>query len=376
MIYLDNSATTIPDPSVIESYQQVIKNIVGNPSSLHSLGGQAERLLETARKQVATQLGVNTEEIIFTSGGTEGNNMAIKGIALAHQNRGKHIITSTIEHPSVLEVCASLEKLGFGVTYVPVHKNGVVDLEVLEQSIREDTILISIMHVNNELGSIQPIREIGEIAKRYPKLYFHVDDVQGLGKVPLALHQQHVDMATFSGHKIHGLKGTGIFYIRQGTTLFPLLHGGDQEYGLRSGTEHVAGAVAIAKALRLIKESEQNKRAHLQHLNAYLCEGLKQTDSVVINSSQHSAPHIVNISIPNLKPETVIHALGEHDIYVSTTSACSSKSRDDSAVLTACGFSKTRSQTALRISLAYTNTEAELKEFLHVLNDVIEQLLN
>src|SRR5690625_5661148 len=218
MIYLDNSATTIPDPSVIESYQHVIKNIVGNPSSLHTLGGQAERLLETAHKQVARQLCSNTEEMIFTSVGTEGNNVAIKGIALAHQNLEKHIITSTIEHPSVLEACASLEKLGFEVTYIPVHKNGVVDLDVLEQAVREDTILITIMHVNNELGSIQPIREIGEIAKQYPKLYFNVDDVQGLGKVPLALHKQHVDMATFSGHKINVLKETAIFYIRKETT--------------------------------------------------------------------------------------------------------------------------------------------------------------
>lgn len=226
MIYLDNSATTKPHPSVLESFQQVSSTYFANPSSIHQLGGTTETLLLAAKKQAADILGIGVDEVIFTSGGTEGNNTAIKGIALEHQGRGKHIITSSIEHPSIYEACQSLETLGFEVTYLPVDGNGVVSAAELEKAIRNDTILISIMHVNNETGSIQPIEKIGSIAKRYPKLFFHVDAVQSIGKVLVQLKDSGIDICTFSGHKIHGLKGTGMLYVNNRTKLFPLLHGG------------------------------------------------------------------------------------------------------------------------------------------------------
>ena len=229
MIYLDNSETTIPDPSVVQSFQKTIEAYVSNPSSIHPLGGTSEKLLETARNQAASILEVEPKEIIFTSGGSEGNNMAIKGIALEHQNRGKHIITSAIEHPSVEEACFSLEKLGFEITVLPVDRNGVVNVDDVKRAVREDTILVSIMHVNNEIGSIQPIKEIGMFLREFPKLYFHVDAVQGFGKVPLSIKDAHIDLCTLSGHKFHGLKGTGILYVNKRTVLFPISHGGGQE---------------------------------------------------------------------------------------------------------------------------------------------------
>lgn len=373
MIYLDNSATTKPDTSVLESFQQVSTEFFANPSSIHPFGGKAEKLLKAARRQAAEILGVETEEIIFTSGGTEGNNIAIKGIALEHQNRGKHIITTDIEHPSIYEACKGLEQLGFEITYLPVNADGVISVEDVKRAIREDTILISIMHVNNEIGSIQPIEAIGELAKNYPKLFFHVDDVQGLGKVPLKLRNSGIDLCTFSAHKIHGLKGTGMLYINKHTTLFPLFHGGNQEKEKRSGTENLAGIVAMVKALRLIKEKEKNKVEHLYHLQQYLHEHLEKIDGVMVNTPKGAAPHIVNISVPNVKPEVIIHMLGEHDIYISTKSACSSKLKDESKVLAACGFPTERTTSALRISLSYDNTEEEMKIFLQTLQQAIKQ---
>src|SRR5690625_1741185 len=337
MIYLDNSATTRPDPSVLASFQQVSEKYFANPSSIHSLGGETEKLLEKAREQLSQILRVDQEEVVFTSGGTEGNNLAIKGIALEHQKRGRHIITSQIEHPSVFDTCKNLEQLGFEVTYLPVDQNGVISIEELKQSIRTDTILISVMHVNNELGSIQPIQEIGRIAKQHPKLFFHVDDVQGFGKVPLNLTNSGIDLCTFSGHKIHGLKGTGMMYIDKRTSLFPLLHGGNQENSLRSGTENIAGSVALARASRLIKENEQKNLAHLKHTHEYLRNQLEEMSNVYINTPTHAAPHIMNISVPGTKPEIIIHMLAEQNIYISTKSACSSKQLDESRILAACG---------------------------------------
>ncbi|WP_337020245.1 cysteine desulfurase family protein [Oceanobacillus massiliensis] len=373
MIYLDNSATTKPDPSVLESFQQVTNNYFANPSSIHQLGGTAEKLLLTAKKQAAELLGTETEEIVFTSGGTEGNNTAIKGIAFEHQGRGKHIITSDIEHPSIIEACKSLERLGFEVTYLPVNEKGVVSVDDLEKAIRKDTILISIMHVNNEMGSIQPVIEIGKIAKKHPKLFFHVDGVQGLGKVPLKLKDSGIDLCTFSGHKIHGLNGTGVLYVNKHTKIFPLFHGGNQEQSLRSGTENLAGAVSFVKALRLIKEREKNEWRHLEELQQYLLDDLRTMDGVVVNTPQNAAPHIINMSVPGIKPEVIIHMLGEQGIFISTKSACSSKLKDESKVLAACGFGRDRSTTALRVSLTYDNTMEEMNIFTKALAEAIRQ---
>ncbi|SDK43595.1 cysteine desulfurase family protein [Sediminibacillus albus] len=374
MIYLDNSATTKPYIEVIDSFNQVSEKYFGNPSSIHPTGAEAEKLLLRARQQAASVMDVEEEEIVFTSGGTEGNNTAIKGIALAHQTRGKHIITSQVEHPSVLESCRALEKLGFTVTYLPVDHVGSVSTTDLEAAITEETILISIMHVNNEMGTIQPIKEIGLIAKKYPKLHFHVDNVQGFGKVPLRLADSGIDLCTVSGHKIHGLKGTGFLYVRKGTLLFPLLHGGDQEMSYRSGTENLAGNAALVKAIRIALENQTSKIQHLCHLKETLWNYLSALDQVVINSPKDHAPHIINFSVPGFKPEVVIHALSEKGFYISTKSACSSKQEDQSSVLAACGLPDSRSNHALRISLSYQNKQTEIEEFCKAFSEVLNQL--
>lgn len=373
MIYLDNSATTIPDPSVVESYQKASEKFFANPSSIHQLGGATEKLLQTAKQQAASILQVDANEIIFTSGGTEGNNIAIKGIALEHQNRGKHIITTAVEHPSVDEACQSLETLGFEVTVLPVDEEGLVDVKDVKKAIREDTILVSIMHVNNELGTIQPIEQIGKLLSNYPKLYFHVDAVQSLGKVPLDIQKAQIDLCSFSGHKIHGLKGTGILYVRKQVSLFPLFHGGGQENGLRSGTENVAGGVSMVRALRLIKEKQQNQTNHLQAMHDYLWNELESIEGVQINSPHNGAPHILNVSVPRIKPEVIIHMLGEKEIYISTKSACSSKEKDESKVLAACGLPREITISGLRISLSYNNTQEEMERFVASLKEAIHQ---
>ncbi len=374
MIYLDNSATTKPYPEVVDTFQKVAEQYYANPSSIHSFGSEAERLLLQSKKQAAQLLKIAAEEVIFTSGGTEGNNIAIKGIALEHQNRGKHIITSQVEHPSVLEACASLEKLGFEVTYLPVTEAGEVRLEDVKESIRQDTILLSLMSVNNELGTIQPIYEIGQVVKLHPKLFFHVDHVQGLGKLELDFYECGIDLCTMSGHKIHGLNGTGALFIKKGTRLFPLHHGGGQEGAYRAGTENLPGIVSFVKALRLILEKKQTELSTLKNLNRRLREGLAQNRFVIINSPKDAAPHIVNVSVPGFKPEVVIHALGEKNIFISTMSACSSKRADESAVLAACRLREDRTTSALRISLSYHTTQKEIDIFVSELANVLTEL--
>lgn len=374
MIYLDNCATTKPFPSVIESYRQVSDAYFANPSSIHALGAEVDRLQQKGREQAATILDVDPEEIVFTSGGTEGNNIAIKGIAFEHKARGNHIITTEVEHPSVYEACKSLEKHGFHITYLPVNEFGVIDIHHLEQAITDETILVSIMHVNNEIGSIQPVLEAGKLLQKYPKITFHVDAVQSLGKVSLPLEQSGIDLCTFSGHKIHGLKGTGILYVRQGTALYPLFHGGGQEREFRSGTENVAGNVAFVRALRLIKEKEAEHREALMRKKERMLARLSEVSGVHINNPNDGAPHIINVSVPPLKPEVVIHALYEKDIVISTQSACSSKRSDVSRVLEACGHSLERASSGLRISMSYETTDAEVDEFCEVFPKVIREL--
>ncbi|WP_217586993.1 cysteine desulfurase family protein [Lentibacillus saliphilus] len=374
MIYLDNSATTKPDPSVLDSFLQATTVYFGNPSSVHQLGGTAEKLLQQSKQQVAQLLNVKESEIIFTSGGTESNNTAIKGIALQHQNRGRHIITSAIEHASIIEPCQALTELGFEITYVPVDEDGVVSPTAIQDAIRDDTILISIMHVNNEIGSIQPISDIAAIANQHPKLFFHVDAVQGIGKVPLDLSEPGIDMVTMSGHKIHGLKGTGLLYIKEGTSIFPLLHGGHQEQGLRAGTENVAGIVAFAKALRLAIQKQDMHGHELSELHNMLRRKLEHIPDIQINTPIHAAPHIMNISTPWHKPEVLVHMLAEKGIYISTKSACTSKQSEASTVLLACGHSQLNAKSAVRISLAYDTTEEDVTTFVDTLTQIINQL--
>ncbi|SFA39483.1 cysteine desulfurase [Parageobacillus thermantarcticus] len=375
MIYLDNSATTKPFPEVVDSFVTVATKYFGNPSSLHELGMKAERLLTQAREQIAAALGVKPNEIIFTSGGTEANNFAIKGVALQYRHRGNHIITTAIEHPSVSEPCQQLEQLGFEVTYLPVNENGIVTVEEVKKALRDDTILVSIMHVNNEVGSIQPVEEIGALLARYPKTIFHVDRVQGISKVPLDMKKARIDLCTMSAHKFHGLRGAGILYVRQGIQLSPLLAGGGQEMQFRSGTENVPAIVAMAKALRMSLEKYDKQIDYLLEVKQAWFNELKTIPSIQINTPfADSAPHIINFSLNGIKPEVFVHELEKRDIFVSTTSACSSKKKTPSKTLLAMGADDKRAESGIRISLSFENTLEEIPTAIAAMKEAIEKL--
>jgi cysteine desulfurase len=374
MIYLDNSATTKPYKEVLDIFLTVSEKYFANPSSLHSKGGEAENLLTAARKSISALLDVQPSEIVFTSGGTEGNNIAIKGIAFQHQNRGKHLITTAVEHASSYESFQYLETQGFEVTYLPVDEAGVVSIEDLKEALRPETVLVSMLHVNNETGTIQPIEEIGKILKEHKKIFFHVDNVQGIGKVPLQLKEWGIDLCTISAHKIHGLKGTGLLYIKNGVTLSALFTGGEQEYRKRAGTENVAGIASMAKALRLTLDEMRIKKEKMLEVKQVFTEGLKNIEGVELNTPEkHSAPHIVNFSVEGIKPEVLIHALDKRNIFVSTRSACSSKQGGASRILLEMGLDERRASTAIRISTSYDNTLEEAKNTLKVLE---EEILN
>lgn len=376
MIYFDNSATTKPYSEALDTYSKVSEKYFGNPSSLHRLGLEAEQILTKSREAVASLFQVDPKEIIFTSGGTEGNNLAIKGIALEHINRGKHIITSTIEHASVYETFQSLEKLGYDITYLPVHNNGLVSPEQVKAAIRQDTILVSLIHVNNETGAIQPIEAIGAVIKQYPKVFFHVDHVQGVTKVPLSIKEAGVDLLSVSGHKFHAPNGTGVLYVRKGVALSPLFTGGVQEGKLRAGTENIAGAAALAKALRLSLEKSVEGVSSLKNLKDIVVQRLTAIKGVHINHSEdNSAPHIVNFSVPGIKPEVLIQSLSEKEIYVSTKSACSSKLASPSRVLLEMGLSQEIAESGIRVSFSFENTEEEVNVFITELEKIIPELL-
>ncbi|AOH56108.1 cysteine desulfurase NifS [Peribacillus muralis] len=374
MIYFDNSATTKPYPEVLESFLKVSSDYFGNPSSLHGLGVQSEKLLSAARKQVADLLQVNSSEIYFTSGGTEGNNLAIKGAAHSRMNRGKHIITTAIEHPSVEDACQSLMHAGFEISILPVNESGQIELSDLKDALREDTVLVSIMHVNNEVGSVQPIAEVGKVLSQYPNVLFHVDNVQGAGKVPLSLREAYVDICTYSGHKIHGLKGTGFLYVREGVRIDPLFHGGNQETKIRSGTENVAGIVALSKAFRISMNNQLLYHDKLEQIKKHLYKGLMEMQGVLVNSPEEGAPHILNFSVPLLKSEVLLHALESDGIIVSTTSACSSKKRAVSKTVDAMFHDQARSESVIRISTTYGNGLDEAKQVLAAIQKIVANL--
>ncbi|CAC96866.1 aminotransferase class V-fold PLP-dependent enzyme [Listeria innocua] len=374
MIYFDNSATTKPNAAVLETYTKVASNYFANPSSLHRFGAKSKELLDTSRKQIATMLDVLPEEIIFTSGGTEGNNLAIKGLAYSYKNRGKHIITSSIEHPSVRLVMEELEENGFTVTYLKVDKNGVIQLDELKAALTDETILVSIMGVNNEVGSIQPLQEIGEILASREHTFFHVDFVQGIGKIPLEIDKHAIDLLTFSGHKFHALRGTGALVKRKNVHLHPEIIGGGQEMGYRSGTENLAGGVALAKALRLTLENE-SKRAELIEIRDYLLTEITQMPDMTVHTKKSvAAPHIVCFSAKGHRGEILVHALEKEDIYISTTSACSSKQKLASSTLKAMGVTDEEATGAVRVSLSYENRLSEAKIFIQKLQEIIENL--
>ena len=375
MIYFDNSSTTKPYKEVVDSFVTVSTKYFGNPSSLHGLGATSEGLLSQARKQVAGLLQVKEQEIYFTSGGTEGNNIAIKGVAMAFQARGKHIVTSAIEHASVKEACKQLENFGFEITYLPVDANGRVSVEDVKKAVRDDTILVSIMQVNNEVGSIQPIEEIGNFLKRKEKVFFHVDFVQGVNKVTLRIKESGIDLCSLSAHKFHGIKGTGILYVRDGIRLSPLFSGGNQERKLRSGTENVAGAVSCAKALRMSFEEMNKNSERLLKLHTFLRSELMKINGIIINSPEkHCAPHILNFSVPKIKSEVLVHALEDRQIYVSTTSACSSKQKAFSDTILMMTNDEELAISSIRISLSYENTMEEAKQFISALKAVLGNL--
>lgn len=375
MIYFDNCATTKPYMEVMDSFVKVSTDFFANPSSLHKLGGQAEGLINQARNQLAGLLNIKPREVFFTSGGTESNNLAIKGSAMMYKSRGNHLIATNIEHPSIRESMEQLKSFGFEITYLPVNSEGRISVEDLKNAIREETILVSIIHVNNEVGTIQPIEEIGEVLKKYPKILFHVDHVQGITKVPLDFHKYGIDLCSLSAHKFHGLKGNGILFIREGVRISPILTGGSQEGQFRSGTENVAGIVAMAKALRLSTLKQEKQLEQLNNIKNSLLNELKKEKEIIIHTPiDYSAPHIINFSVKGFKAEVFVHALEEEDIYVSTTSACSSKIKTVSHTLIGMGVEEEIAKSAIRISLSFDNTEEEVRRVIIAIRQTIQKL--
>ncbi|NLL45055.1 MAG: cysteine desulfurase [Mollicutes bacterium] len=361
MIYLDYSATTPVNSEVLDSFNKACLQFVGNPNSLHKLGTEARNLINEATKQIAEILNVKESEIIYTSCASESNNLAIKGIALKYKNRGNHIITTPLEHSSIYGPLNYLQEQGFEVDFVNLTKDGLVDIDHLKSLIKDTTILVTINSVNSELGIQQPIDEIGKILKDYPKCFFHVDMTQSVGKVPVFLN--NVDLATFAAHKFYGLKGIGVLIKKEKIMLEPLIHGGKSTTIFRSGTPALPLIVSLSKALRLIYQDFNSKYNHVKELNDYLREKLSKYKDIVINSNQYSIPHILNISVLGVKPETFLHALEEYDIYISTQSACSSETSISKAVY-ALTKDDNISSSSLRISLSYLTTKEEIDTFL------------
>ena len=375
MIYFDNSATTKPYPEALATYTEVATRIWGNPSSLHNLGSQATRILEASRKQIAELIGKKAEEIYFTSGGTEGDNWILKGVAFEKAPYGKHIIVSDIEHPAIKESAAWLKTQGFEVDYAPVDARGFVKVDALANLLRPDTTLVSIMAVNNEIGSIQPIHDIAALLEDRPTVSFHVDAVQALAKVATEVYlPECVDFATFSSHKFHGLRGVGFVYIKEGKKITPLLTGGGQEKEMRSTTENVAGIAATAKALRLAMENQEAFASKTQQMKEVIRKELANyPDVTVFSGEDHFAPHILTFGIKGVRGEVVVHAFEEFDIYISTTSACSSKAGKPAGTLIAMGVDKSIAQTAVRLSLDLENDMSQVEQFLTKFKLIYEQ---
>ena len=375
MIYFDNSATTKPYPEALATYTEVATRIWGNPSSLHNLGSQATRILEASRKQIAELIGKKAEEIYFTSGGTEGDNWILKGVAFEKAPYGKHIIVSDIEHPAIKESAAWLKTQGFEVDYAPVDARGFVKVDALADLLRPDTTLVSVMAVNNEIGSIQPIHDIAALLEDRPTISFHVDAVQALAKVATEVYlPERVDFATFSSHKFHGLRGVGFVYIKEGKKITPLLTGGGQEKEMRSTTENVAGIATTAKALRLAMENQEAFASKTQQMKEVIRKELANYPDVTIFSGEdHFAPHILTFGIKGVRGEVVVHAFEEFDIYISTTSACSSKAGKPAGTLIAMGVDKSIAQTAVRLSLDLENDMSQVEQFLTKFKLIYEQ---
>ncbi len=376
MIYFDNSATTAVNPMALRTYTDVATKIMGNPSSLHGSGTTATRLLEASRRQIAELLGLDSQEIFFTSGGTEGDNWIIKGVAFEKRPYGNHIIVSSVEHPAVKNAAEWLKTQGFELDYAPVDADGFVIVSELEKLIRDETILISVMAVNNEVGAIQPIQEISELLADKPTISFHVDAVQAIGKVPLETWlTDRLDFATLSAHKFHGPRGVGIVVAKKGKRLTPLLHGGGQEHNWRSTTENLAGIAATSKALRLAVDEDDFKRKKMLAMKQAILEELEKHKKVYVFSKMTDfAPNILTFGIRGVRGEVVVHAFEQHDIYISTTSACSSKKNAAAGTLVAMNVPSKLATSAVRISLDPTNNMAEVEQFLTVFRQIYQEL--
>lgn len=374
-IYLDHNATTPVNPEVVKAMLPYYEDVFGNPSSIHQFGQQARKAIEEAREKLADFIGANIEEIVFTSGGTEANNLAIKGVAYANCKKGKHIITSSIEHHAVLNPCKYLEKQGFKVTYLPVDKYGIISPDSVKKAITNETILITIMHANNEVGTIEPISEIGKIA-REEGIYFHTDAVQSIGKIPVNVDSLNVDLLSLSGHKIYGPKGIGALYIRKGTRIEPLIHGGHHERNRRGGTENLPAIVGLGKAIEIAKSSMKEEEIRLTHLRNTLESGiLKNIDNVYLNGHPtQRLPNTLNMSFEYVEGESIILNLDLKGIAASTGSACTSGSKEPSHVLKAMGVEGALAQGSVRFSLGKDNTLEDIEYLLEVLPEIVNRL--
>lgn len=375
--YLDNSATTRCYKEAAEKMYRVMTEEYGNPSSLHHKGIEAEQVLREAKKILAHNLKVQEKELYFTSGGTESDNLALIGCAYANQRAGKHLITTSIEHPAVLQAMQYLEGQGFRITYLPVDADGIVRLSDLEEALCEDTILVSVMYVNNEVGSVQPIAEIGELLKKREKpILFHVDAVQAYGKYQIHPKKLHIDLLSISSHKIHGPKGMGLLYVREGVKIRPLLYGGGQQKDLRPGTENVPGIAGLGEAARRIYTDFEEKRNCLYGLKEYFIKGIQELEGVVVNgkTGRDSAPHIVSVSFEGVRSEVLLHALEDRGIYVSSGSACASNHPAVSGTLKAMGIKRELLDSTLRFSFSEFTTEEELAYCLKVLGELLPML--
>lgn len=377
--YLDNAATTRVFPEVREMMVHVMEEDFGNPSSKHTKGITAENYIKEAKETICTQLKCKPKEIIFTSGGTESNNMAFIGTAIANRRAGKHVITTRIEHASVHEPMAYLEEMGYDVTYLPVDSTGRVSVEELENAIREDTFLISIMYVNNEVGSVQPIEQIGQmLKKKHPQILFHVDAIQAFGKYKIVPKKLGVDMMSVSGHKIHGPKGSGFLYVNEKVKIRPILFGGGQQDGMRSGTENVPAIAGLGVAVKKIYTGHLEKRAKLYELKKRLIAGLQDVDGVTINALidpiEETAPHIVSVSFANTRSEVMLHALAQKGVFVSSGSACSSNHPELSGTLQAIGVKSELLDSTLRFSFSVMTTSEEIDYAIEVVKEVLPVL--
>lgn len=376
-IYLDNSATTKPYKEVVDKMVYALTYEYGNPSSIHRKGVSVEKSIRNVRKEIAKSIGVNEKEIFFTSGGTESNNTVIRGIAHSNKRSGKHLITTKIEHPSVLAAFKDLENEGYEVTYLDVDNKGIIDFEDFKKSLRDDTILVSIMHVNNEAGSIQPVDKIGKyLSKLKKKVYFHVDAVQSFGKIDFKPSKYNIDLMSVSAHKIHGPKGIGFLYVKENTKIKPFIIGGGQESAFRSGTENVPGILGLGEAVSITVSNLKDNIEKMNSLKTLLLNELKENiDNIKINSSEDGVCHILNVSFIGIKGEILLHYLEEDNIYVSTGSACSSKKKG-SHVLLAMKLNDKEIEGAIRFSLSSMNTEEEVIKAVNIVKSRVEELRN